>query len=55
MAPATPRSADQVTLEWLNNVLFSQGELEGAVATDFDISVIGDGAGFLGDLCRHPD
>ncbi len=52
MAHSTPGSADEITPDWINEILFKEGDLNGARASDFDISVLGDGVGFLGDLCR---
>ena len=48
--PATPRSADQVTLDWLNQAL--REATAGSSISDFSIDAVGDLDGFLSDLVR---
>ncbi len=47
-----PTSPDEITTDWINDVLFSTDDLIGARATDFNIAVVGKGIGFMSDLCR---
>ncbi len=47
-----PMTSDEITVEWLNQVLGESGVLEGAPIRSFDREVIGADAGFLGELTR---
>lgn len=43
---------DQITAEWLTGALRSGGALKDARVTSFDAQIIGEGAGFMGQLAR---
>lgn len=47
-----PMTSDEITVEWLNQVLGESGVLESAPIRSFDKEVIGAEAGFLGELTR---
>lgn len=47
-----PSTSDEITVEWLNEVLCDSGVLAGAPVRSFEREVIGGGAGFLGELTR---
>ena len=50
MTVAAPRSAEEVSLDWLNETLGSLNS--GHRITEFLLSSVGAAAGFLGDICR---
>ncbi len=50
--PLLPLTSDEITVEWLNLVLREGDMLGGAPIRSFDREVIGEGAGFVGELSR---
>jgi hypothetical protein len=47
-----PTSPGALTAEWLTGALRSRGAIKDASVTSFDVKVIGEGAGFMGQLAK---
>ena len=47
-----PSGPQELTPEWLTNALRSGGAIKNAAVSSFDVKVIGEGAGFLGQLAH---
>ncbi len=47
-----PATADEITVDWLNNVLRKSGVLQGATIRSFEREIIGGDIGFVGELSR---
>jgi len=47
-----PTNPAEITPEWLTNALRKNGAIKGASVTSFEAKVIGEGAGFMGQLAK---
>ncbi len=47
-----PTSVSELTAEWLTKALRQSGAIKDATVTSFDARVIGEGAGFMGELAK---
>jgi hypothetical protein len=51
-AQAYPTSPAEITAEWLTDALRSSGAISSATVTSFEAKIIGEGAGFMGQLAK---
>jgi aminoglycoside/choline kinase family phosphotransferase len=49
---AFPTSPSEITADWLTEALRNSGAIRSATVTSFDAKVIGEGAGFMGQLAK---